>query len=74
MAQFTDTPKLLPEEDLDKFKYELSCRLDLTPQITNDYWGYVTSRDCGKVGGKIGGNLVKIMIRHEEQSMSQNKV
>lgn len=39
---------------------------------SNDGWGNVSSRDCGRVGGQIGGKMVREMIRTAEQQM-QNK-
>jgi len=44
-----------------------------TPSIRDGYWGDVPARECGKVGGKIGGNIVKVMIRHAEQALEQNQ-
>ncbi len=35
----------------------------------NDDWGNVPSRDCGRVGGQIGGKMVREMIRIAEQQM-----
>jgi len=32
----------------------------------------MTTRECGKIGGKIGGNMVKIMIRNAEKMMANN--
>lgn len=54
---------------LDQFKYEVANELNIdTTQIQNGYWGYMTSRDCGAVGG----NMVRRMIQlAEEQLLSQ---
>lgn len=54
-------------------KYEIANELGLTPQIENDYWGNVSSRACGavggRIGGKIGGNMVRKMIQYAEQNL-----
>lgn len=72
MPKFMNQPKVLPDSVLDTFKYELADELGITPKIRDGYWGDVPARECGKVGGKIGGNLVKVMIRHAEQALEQN--
>ena len=52
---------------LDKFKWEIAHELniDLTP-IQGGYWGNMTARDCGAVGG----HMVKRMIEAAEQSLA----
>lgn len=72
MAKFTNMPKVLPLDVLDSFKYEIADELGITPAVRDGYWGYVPSRECGRVGGKIGGNIVKVMIRYAEQNLSNN--
>lgn len=73
MAQFIPQDKLLPSEVLDNFKCEIADDLGLIPQIQEGYWGQLTSRDCGRVGGKIGGNMVKVMIRQVEEKMARGQ-
>lgn len=56
---------------LDQMKYEISKELNIdTSPIQGDYWGYMTARDCGAVGG----NMVKRMIEAAEQTLSQQAV
>jgi len=69
MAQFTDQGKVLPHSVLDQFKYEIAEELGMTNKIQTVGWENMTSRDCGRVGGRIGGNMVKAMIRRAEQSL-----
>jgi len=69
MAKFT--PQILPNSVLDQFKYEIASEIGITPQIENGYWGKVKSEDCGRVGGNIGGNMVKVMVRQAEQALMQ---
>jgi hypothetical protein len=53
---------------LQNFKYEISKELNIdTSPIVGDYWGYMTSRDCGAVGG----NMVRRMIEAAERSIAE---
>lgn len=53
---------------LHNFKYEISKELNIdTSPIVGDYWGYMTSRDCGAVGG----NMVRRMIEAAEHSIAE---
>lgn len=53
---------------LQNFKYEVSKELNIdTTPIVGDYWGYMTARDCGAVGG----HMVKRMIEAAERSLSE---
>lgn len=69
MAKYTKNNQLLPHSVLDEFKYEIADELGLTPQIKNGYWGNLSASDCGKVGGRIGGSMVKAMIKRAEESL-----
>lgn len=52
-------------------KYEVSKELNIdTSPIVGDYWGYMTSRDCGAVGG----HMVKRMIEAAERSITEQAV
>lgn len=53
---------------LHNMKYEISKELNIdTTPIVGDYWGYMTSRDCGAVGG----HMVKRMIEAAEASIAE---
>ncbi|AEG14778.1 alpha/beta-type small acid-soluble spore protein [Desulfofundulus sp. TPOSR] len=58
---------------LDQMKYEIAQELGLTPHIKNGYWGDLSSRACGavggRIGGKLGGNMVRQMILFAEQNL-----
>lgn len=64
MPKFVE--QLLPKSTLDQFKYEIAKEIGILPKIENGYWGGVTAEECGKVGGEIGGNMVKAMIKRAE--------
>lgn len=73
MAKFIEGKKLLPTSVLDSFKYELANEIGINNQIQNDYWGEVSSKDCGRVGGKIGGNMVKLMVKRAEEALANGQ-
>ena len=53
---------------LDAFKYEVAKELGIDhQQIRGGYWGDLSSRDCGAVGG----HMVRRMIQPAEQSLAQ---
>lgn len=60
---------ILPQSVLDQFKYEVAEELGLMQDIETKGWANMTSRDIGKIGGKIGGNMVKAMIRRAEAQL-----
>ena len=60
---------ILPQSVLDEFKYEVAEELGLTQDIQTRGWENMTSRECGRIGGKIGGNMVKAMIRRAEETL-----
>lgn len=52
---------------MEKFKYEVANELNINMQpIQGDYWGYMTARDCGAVGG----HMVKRMIEAAQRSLA----
>ena len=59
-----------------QMKYEIANELGLAPAIQNGYWGEVSSRACGavggRIGGKIGGNMVRMMIRLAEENLAKS--
>jgi small acid-soluble spore protein A (major alpha-type SASP) len=46
---------------LDNMKYEIAEELNLgVHQGSEDYWGEVTAKNCGKVGGEIVKRLISM--------------
>lgn len=70
MAQFTPTGRVLPHELLDRFKWEIAQQDGLTEKIVQLGWPGMTSGDCGHIGGRIGGRMVKVMIKYAEQALA----
>ncbi len=63
--------KVVPEahKALDDMKYEIAAELGIPVyQGSEDYWGHITSRDCGAVGG----HMVRRMIAMAESQLAQN--
>lgn len=71
MAQWTRGPSVLPNDVRDKFKYEIAQDLGILDEIETKGWADMPTRQLGRIGGKIGGNMVKVMIKHAEESMAQ---
>lgn len=69
MAQFQDRPRLLPDAALDRFKYEVASELGLLPNIQSVGWADMPSRENGRIGGHIGGRMVRVMIRRAEEAL-----
>lgn len=54
--------QLVPEahQALDNMKYEIAAELGLpVHQGSEDYWGNVSARDCGAVGGSMTRKLIQ---------------
>lgn len=62
--------ELLPQNIRDRFKYEVAEDLNLLDTIAEKGWGDMPTRDLGRIGGTIGGNMVRVMIRHAEQQLA----
>lgn len=58
-------------EKPDDVKYEVAKEQGIPLQ--EGYNGHLTSEQAGKVGGPIGGNMVKEMVRMAQEQMRQKK-
>ncbi len=54
-----------------KGKYEIANELGIP--LNKGYNGNITASDAGKIGGSIGGNMVKEMVRMAEQQLAKKK-
>ncbi len=54
---------------LDKFKFEVADELGLMDKIKKVDWGNMTTREVGK----IGGNMVKKMVKMAEEKINPDK-
>ena len=53
---------------MDKFKLEAAQELNISDEYKSGYWGNLTSRECGSVGGQ----MVKEMINDYENELANN--
>jgi hypothetical protein len=51
---------------MDKFKLEAAQELNINDEYQSGYWGNLTSRECGSVGGQ----MVKKMIQDYENKLA----
>jgi len=61
---------VLPQSVLDDFKWEVAEELGLSSKIKSQGWENMTSRECGHVGGRIGGSITKTMVRRAKESLN----
>ncbi|WP_186430990.1 alpha/beta-type small acid-soluble spore protein [Clostridium sp. BSD9I1] len=65
--------QLVPDSHkaLDDMKYEIAESMELgVHQGSEDYWGEVTSKNCGRVGGQMVKRLISMA---EEQLVNGSK-
>ncbi len=56
---------------LDNMKYEIAGEFGIPVyQGSEDYWGGISSRDCGRVGG----SMTKRLVAMAEKEMTQGKI
>lgn len=55
--------------DPDAVKYEVANEQGIP--LKEGYNGQLTSEQAGKIGGPIGGNMVKEMVKMAQQNMKQ---
>ncbi len=70
MSRRKNTSSILPHSVLEQFKWEVADELGLSSKIKSQGWENMTSRECGHVGGRIGGSMVKTMIRRAKDSLN----
>lgn len=54
---------------MDKFKQEAAEELNVSDEYKSGYWGNMTSRECGAVGGQM---VKKMINEYENQLANQN--
>jgi hypothetical protein len=56
----------MAKQALDKFKMEAAQELQVSDEYKSGYWGNMTSRECGSVGGQ----MVKKMVEYAETQLA----
>lgn len=74
MSRRSNNSGILPQSVLDQFKWEVADELGLSSKIKTQGWENMTSRECGHVGGRIGGSMVKTMIRQAKESLNSTSL
>lgn len=72
-GQNSGRTQLIPDahKKLDDMKYEIATEFSIpVHQGSEDYWGDIPSRDCGRVGG----NMVKRMIAFAENELANGRM
>lgn len=64
--------KVVPQayQALNRFKYEVAAELGINPEYQTGYWGNISSRECGAVGG----HMVRQMIAYAEAELVKNSM
>lgn len=54
--------KVIPQafQALNQFKYEVASELGINPEYKTGYWGNITSRECGAVGGHMARRMIAL--------------
>lgn len=67
LGSSTSNQRLVPQayQALNQFKYEVAAELGINPEYKTGYWGNISSRECGAVGG----HMVRRMIAAAEQEL-----
>jgi hypothetical protein len=71
MAQSDDRIGPLSQAELDRHKWEVAADLGLDHKIRSAGWGEMTSRECGRTGGRIGGSITKVLVRMGEEALAR---
>lgn len=62
------------DEKINNMKTKTEQAIAMGIQIPQDgYWGYRTSRECGMVGGAVGGNFTREAIRNFENKLAERE-
>ena len=56
----------MAKQAMDKFKLEVAESLNISDEYKSGYWGNITSRECGAVGGQ----MVKEMIEQVQNQLA----
>jgi len=67
LGSSSSNTKVIPQaiQAMNQFKYEVATELGINPEYKTGYWGNISSRECGAVGG----HMVRRMIAAAEQSL-----
>ncbi|MGM0472292.1 MAG: small, acid-soluble spore protein, alpha/beta type [Bacillota bacterium] len=58
----------MAKQAMDKFKLEAAQELNVSNEYKSGYWGNMTSRECGSVGGQ----MVKKMVEEYQNKLAND--
>ncbi|KGR79692.1 alpha/beta-type small acid-soluble spore protein [Ureibacillus manganicus] len=61
--------KVAGTNDPEQAKYEIAKEIGVP--LNNGYNGKLTSEEAGKVGGRLGGNMVKELVKMAQENLSK---
>ncbi|WP_408956311.1 small, acid-soluble spore protein, alpha/beta type [Natroniella sp. ANB-PHB2] len=59
----------MAKQAMDKFKLEVAQELNISNDYQSGYWGNMTSRECGSVGGE----MVRRMVEQYENQVANKQ-
>ena len=73
MASIPDVTASLVDRALTQFKVEVAGDLGMPPRppSSKKYMGHITTREAGRLGGPIGGEMVRRMVKQAERDMTE---
>lgn len=73
MASMPDVTASLVDRALSQFKVEVAGDLGLPARSPgrNRYMGRITAREAGHMGGPVGGEMVRRMVKQAEEDMAE---
>ncbi|MFC4402398.1 small, acid-soluble spore protein, alpha/beta type [Gracilibacillus xinjiangensis] len=63
--------KIANTEDPQKAKFEVAKEQQVS--LNQGYNGNIKAKDAGKIGGHLGGNMVKELVKMGQQQLEQNR-
>jgi hypothetical protein len=57
--------------EYEKIKYEIASELGIN--FKEGYNGNLSAKDAGRLGGVIGGNMVRTMVEYAEENLSKKE-
>lgn len=62
--------KVTGTNDPNQAKFEIAKEIGVP--LNEEYNGKLTSEQAGKVGGRLGGNMVKELVRMAQENLNKN--
>lgn len=63
--------KVAGTEDPEQAKYEIAAEVGVP--LKEGYNGKLTSEQAGKIGGRLGGSMVKELVKMAQENLNKNQ-